>query len=131
MKHRLIFKKNVLDSVVLLVAPAIWTTFRYANRYFLTAWKRGGRSRGRKSHLTWSLVASEGWSLVRDRTKRKHGPNTYNATPVRHVGLLTFVQEQLPMMANSYTSPRNTSFLHVALHDGVELSFLSRPVASS
>ena len=31
-----------------------------------------GRSRGRKSHLTRSLVASEGWSLVRDRTNRKH-----------------------------------------------------------
>ena len=29
--------------------------------------RRGGRSRGRKSHLTRSLVASEGWSSVRDR----------------------------------------------------------------
>ena len=32
--------------------------------------RRGGRSRGRKSHQTRSLVASEGWSLVRDRTNR-------------------------------------------------------------
>ena len=37
--------------------------------------RRGGRSRGRKSHLTRSLVASEGWSLVRDRTNRKHCPS--------------------------------------------------------
>ena len=37
--------------------------------------RRGGRSRGRKSHLTRSLVASEGWSLVRDRTNRKQCPS--------------------------------------------------------
>ena len=37
--------------------------------------RRGGRSRGRKSHLTRSLVASEGWSSVRDRTNRKHCPS--------------------------------------------------------
>ena len=37
--------------------------------------RRGGRSRGRKSHLTRSLVASEGWSLVRDHTNRKHCPS--------------------------------------------------------
>ena len=36
--------------------------------------RRGGRSRVRKYHLTRSLVASEGWSLVRDRTYRKHCP---------------------------------------------------------
>ena len=36
---------------------------------------RSGRSRGRKSHLTRSLVASEGWSLVRDRTNRKQCPS--------------------------------------------------------
>ena len=33
---------------------------------------RCGCPRGRKFHLTRSLVASEGWSLVRDRTNRKH-----------------------------------------------------------
>ena len=37
--------------------------------------RRGGRSRGRKSHLTRSFVASEGWLLVRDRTNRKHCPS--------------------------------------------------------
>ena len=37
--------------------------------------RRGGRSRGRISHLSRSLVASEGWSLVRDRTNRKHCPS--------------------------------------------------------
>ena len=36
---------------------------------------RCGRPRGRKFHLTRSLVASEGWSLVRDRTNRKHCPS--------------------------------------------------------
>ena len=36
---------------------------------------RRGRPRGRKIHLTWSLVASKGWSLVRDRTNRKHCPS--------------------------------------------------------
>ena len=36
---------------------------------------RCGRPRGRKCHLTRSLVASEGWSLVRDRTNRKHCPS--------------------------------------------------------
>ena len=35
----------------------------------------GGRSRGRKAHLTRLLVAFEGWSLVRDRTNRKHCPS--------------------------------------------------------
>ena len=33
---------------------------------------RCGRPRGRKFHLTRSLVALEGWSSVRDRTNRKH-----------------------------------------------------------
>ena len=37
--------------------------------------RRGGRSRRRKSHLTQSLVASEGWSSVRDRINRKHCPS--------------------------------------------------------
>ena len=36
---------------------------------------RCGRPRGSKFHLTRSLVASEGWSLVRDRTNRKHCPS--------------------------------------------------------
>ena len=36
---------------------------------------RYGRPRGRKFHLTRSLVALEGWSLVRDRTNRKHCPS--------------------------------------------------------
>ena len=36
---------------------------------------RCGRPRGRKFHLTRSLVALEGWSLVRDRTNRKHCPS--------------------------------------------------------
>ena len=36
---------------------------------------RCGRPRGRKCHLTRSLVVSEGWSLVRDRTNRKHCPS--------------------------------------------------------
>ena len=36
---------------------------------------RCGRPRGRKFHLTRSLVASEGWSSVRDRTNRKHCPS--------------------------------------------------------
>ena len=35
-----------------------------------------GRSRGRKFHLTRSLVAFQGWSLVRDRTKRKRVRHT-------------------------------------------------------
>ena len=51
---------------------------RMLNRH-RDSWKytrRGGRSRGRKSHLTRSLVASEGWSSVRDRTNRKHCPST-------------------------------------------------------
>ena len=34
-----------------------------------------GRPRGRQFHLTRSLVALEGWSLVRDRTNRKHCPS--------------------------------------------------------
>ena len=36
---------------------------------------RCGRPRGRKWHLTRSLVASKGWSLVKDRTNRKHCPS--------------------------------------------------------
>ena len=36
---------------------------------------RCGRPRRRKFHLTRSVVASEGWSLVRDRTNRKHCPS--------------------------------------------------------
>ena len=40
-------------------------------RFLEIHYRRGGRLRGRKSHLTRSLVASEGWSLVRDRTNRK------------------------------------------------------------
>ena len=34
-----------------------------------------GRPRGRTFHLTRSLVALEGWSLVRDRTNRQHCPS--------------------------------------------------------
>ena len=36
---------------------------------------RCGRPRGRKFHLTRSLVALEGWSSVRDHTNRKHSPS--------------------------------------------------------
>ena len=36
---------------------------------------RYGRPRGRQFHLTRSLVALGGWSLVRDRTNRKHCPS--------------------------------------------------------
>ena len=36
---------------------------------------RCGRPRGSKFHLTRSLVASEVWSLVSDRTNRKHCPS--------------------------------------------------------
>ena len=36
---------------------------------------RCGRPRGRKFHLTRSLVTLEGWSSVRDRTDRKHCPS--------------------------------------------------------
>ena len=36
---------------------------------------RSGRPRGRKVHLTRSSVSFEGWSLVRDRTNRKHCPS--------------------------------------------------------
>ena len=36
---------------------------------------RCGRPRGRKFHLTRSLVALEGWSLVRDHTNRTHCPS--------------------------------------------------------
>ena len=39
---------------------------------------RYGRPRGRTFHLTRSLVALEGWSLVRDRTNRKHCPSHEN-----------------------------------------------------
>ena len=44
-------------------------------RFFEIKCRRGGRSRGRKSNLTRSLVASEGWSSVRDRTNRKLCPS--------------------------------------------------------
>ena len=36
---------------------------------------RCGRPRGRKFHLTRSLVVLEGWSSVKDRTNRKHCPS--------------------------------------------------------
>ena len=36
---------------------------------------RCGRPRGRKFHLTPSLVAFGGWSSVRDGTNRKHCPS--------------------------------------------------------
>ena len=36
---------------------------------------RCGRPRGREFHLTRSLVALKGWSLVMDRTNRKHCPS--------------------------------------------------------
>ena len=44
-------------------------------RFLEIHYSRSGRSRGRKSHPTRSLVASEGWSSVRGRTNRKHCPS--------------------------------------------------------
>ena len=46
----------------IFIAQSLWNT-------------RCCRPRGRTLHLTRSLVALEGWSLIRDRTKRKHCPS--------------------------------------------------------
>ena len=74
---------------------------------------RYGRPRGRKFHMTRSLVALEGWSLVRDRTNRKHCPSHEIQGPVHpSFGLVKCTAGRVyPSNSSSWTG-NNPSKVH-------------------